>query len=124
MTSHHYNTISSKVDFGKPPAYYKEVGKPNAQGKFALQPPDLQMLTKDKKNYNLVFHGYSDFIIPLKMKNNMPFVVGPGQVVEDLSEKYTIEYLTENNIQIDSEFLKQIKADVGFESKSKVENKS
>ena len=86
----HYNSISTRIEFGRPPAHYKHVGKPNQQtGKFNISPPDLQLLNSGDRDYKLVFHGFQDHPIPLKWNNNWPFAVGPNQFVKDLGEKYT-----------------------------------
>ena len=65
----HFNSISSRTEYGPPPGHFKQIGKPNSQGKFAMAAPNLEMLTKGNRDYNLVFNGNPQFRVPLKWKN-------------------------------------------------------
>ena len=50
----HFNSINQRSLFGKPPAYYKDIGR----GPNTMKPPDLNLLTKgDTRNYVLRLTG-------------------------------------------------------------------
>ena len=44
------NSTNQRVEFGRPPAFYKDA-------RTTLKPPDLDLLTQDDKDYYLSFHG-------------------------------------------------------------------
>ena len=127
----YFNSISARSDFAKPPTYYKKIGKPNAQtGLPSRAPPDLKQLNKGDTDYYLVYHGFEECKIPLKWKNDFPFYIAwlpeldkyhqdpanrqslePYQPFKNLSEKYTKPFLDQHSVEIDSNFLKEIRID-------------
>ena len=50
----HFNSINQRSVMGKPPAYYKDIGKLYRNGEM-MKPPDLKLLNEGSKDYVLRF---------------------------------------------------------------------
>ena len=53
----HYNSINQRKVYGPPPTYYKQITKLPFSETNMMKPPNLDLLTKDDRNYYLSFQG-------------------------------------------------------------------
>ena len=104
---------------GRPPAYYKDIGKLYRDKGEVMPPPDLKMLTKNSKEYILRFQGiggrHEDPFaqklcqIPLQSSNCFLPYDQPN-----LGVKYPAEVLKQYEINVDHAFLRSLKRDVEY----------